>query len=65
MVRVTDEVRRLRKRFEARAEESHVWEAVQLARHADRPYTLDYAERLTREEIRRWSDVLKSGVKIT
>lgn len=46
MVRVSDEVRRLRKRFEARAEESHVWEAVQLARHADRPYTLDYAERL-------------------
>jgi len=35
-----------RKRFEARAEESHVWEAVQLARHGDRPYTLDYAERL-------------------
>lgn len=46
MVRVSDEVRRLRKRFEARAEESHIWEAVQLARHSDRPYTLDYAERL-------------------
>ncbi len=46
MVRVTDEVRRLRRRFQERAEESHVWEAVQLARHADRPYTLDYVERL-------------------
>ena len=46
MVRVTDEVRRLRRRFQERAEESHIWEAVQLARHADRPYTLDYAERL-------------------
>ncbi len=46
MVRVSDEVRRLRKRFEARAEESHIWEAVQLARHGDRPYTLDYVERL-------------------
>ena len=46
MVRVSDEVRRLRKRFEARAEESHIWDAVQLARHGDRPYTLDYAERL-------------------
>jgi acetyl-CoA carboxylase carboxyl transferase subunit alpha len=39
-------VRRLRKRFEARAEESHIWDAVQLARNPDRPYTLDYAERL-------------------
>ncbi|MGI9117181.1 MAG: acetyl-CoA carboxylase carboxyltransferase subunit alpha [Gaiellales bacterium] len=46
MVRVSDEVRRLRRRFEARAEESHIWDAVQLARHPDRPYTLDYAERL-------------------
>ena len=46
MVRVSDEVRRLRRRFEARAEESHIWEAVQLARHPERPYTLDYAERL-------------------
>jgi acetyl-CoA carboxylase carboxyl transferase subunit alpha len=39
-------VRRLRKRFEARAEESQIWDAVQLARNPDRPYTLDYAERL-------------------
>jgi len=46
VVRVSDEVRRLRKRFEARTEEAHVWEAVQLARHPERPYTLDYAERL-------------------
>jgi acetyl-CoA carboxylase carboxyl transferase subunit alpha len=46
MVRVSDEVRRLRKRFEARAEESQIWDAVQLARNPDRPYTLDYAERL-------------------
>lgn len=46
MVRVSDEVRRLRKRFEARAEEGQIWEAVQLARHPERPYTLDYVERL-------------------
>ena len=46
MVRVTDEVRRLRRRFQDRAEESHIWEAVQLARHQERPYTLDYAARL-------------------
>jgi acetyl-CoA carboxylase carboxyl transferase subunit alpha len=46
MVRVTDEVRRLRRRFAERGEEAHIWEAVQLARHQDRPYTLDYAKRL-------------------
>jgi acetyl-CoA carboxylase carboxyl transferase subunit alpha len=46
MVRVTDEVRRLRRRFAERGEEAHIWEAVQLARHQDRPYTLDYARRL-------------------
>ena len=46
MVRVSDEVRRLRRRFEARAEEGQIWEAVQLARHPDRPYTMDYVERL-------------------
>ena len=45
MVRVTDEVRRLRKRFQERAEESHIWDAVLLARHPERPYTLDYTER--------------------
>jgi acetyl-CoA carboxylase carboxyl transferase subunit alpha len=46
MVRVTDEVRRLRRRFAERGEESQIWEAVQLARHPERPYTLDYAARL-------------------
>ena len=46
MVRVTDEVRRLRRRFQERGEESQVWDAVQLARHVDRPYTLDYASHL-------------------
>jgi acetyl-CoA carboxylase carboxyl transferase subunit alpha len=46
VVRVSDEVRRLRRRFEARAEEGQIWEAVQLARHPDRPYTMDYVERL-------------------
>ncbi len=46
MARISDEVRRLRARFQERAEESHIWDAVQLARHQDRPYTLDYAERL-------------------
>ena len=30
-------------------DESDVWEAIQLARHQDRPYTLDYIERLIPE----------------
>ena len=46
MVRVSDEVRRLRRRFQDRGEESQIWDAVQNARHKDRPYTLDYAGRL-------------------
>ncbi len=46
MVRVTEEVRRLRRRFQERQEESAVWDAVDLARHQERPYTLDYAGRL-------------------
>ena len=46
MVRVTEEVRRLRRRFQERGEESQIWDVVQNARHQDRPYTLDYAQRL-------------------
>src|SRR5688572_4973208 len=46
MVRVSDEYRRLRRRFQERAEESQIWEAVQLARHQNRPYTLDYVEHM-------------------
>jgi acetyl-CoA carboxylase carboxyl transferase subunit alpha len=46
MVRVSDEYRRLRRRFQERAEESQIWEAVQLARHQNRPYTLDYVGHL-------------------
>ena len=46
MVRVTEEIRRLRRRFQERGEESQVWDVVQNARHQDRPYSLDYAKRL-------------------
>jgi acetyl-CoA carboxylase carboxyl transferase subunit alpha len=46
MVRVSDEVRRLRRRFQERAEESQALDAVGLARDKHRPYTLDYAQRL-------------------
>ena len=46
MVRVSEEYRRIRRRFQERAEESQIWDAVQLARHQNRPYTLDYVEHL-------------------
>jgi acetyl-CoA carboxylase carboxyl transferase subunit alpha len=46
VVRVTEDIRRLRRRFQERGEESQVWDVVQNARHQDRPYSLDYAQRL-------------------
>jgi acetyl-CoA carboxylase carboxyl transferase subunit alpha len=46
VVRVTEDIRRLRRRFQERGEESQVWDVVQNARHQDRPYTLDYVQRL-------------------
>ena len=39
-------IRRLRRRFQERGEESQIWDVVQNARHQDRPYSLDYAKRL-------------------
>lgn len=45
-IRITEEVRRLRRLFGDGGEEGQIWEAVQLARHEKRPYTLDYAQRL-------------------
>jgi len=49
--KVTGEAERLRKqlgtlREESTATEDEIWEHVELARHADRPYTLDYVERM-------------------
>jgi len=44
--RVRAELRGLRRRMAERGVESDVWDAVQLARHESRPYTLDYTERL-------------------
>ncbi|HZB84984.1 MAG TPA: acetyl-CoA carboxylase carboxyltransferase subunit alpha [Gaiellaceae bacterium] len=48
-VGVSGEVRRLERqleRIEAEPSADEVWRAVELARHPDRPYTLDYVERL-------------------
>lgn len=48
-VRVQGELARIRRQIEriaAEPTEDEVWRAVQLARHQDRPYTLDYVERL-------------------
>jgi acetyl-CoA carboxylase carboxyl transferase subunit alpha len=39
-------IRRQIERIAAEPTEEEVWRAVQLARHQDRPYTLDYVERL-------------------
>jgi acetyl-CoA carboxylase carboxyl transferase subunit alpha len=44
--RVRAELRGLRRRLAERSAESDIWDAVQLARHQERPYTLDYIDRL-------------------
>ena len=49
--KVTAERQRLRRqlrtlRAESTSTEEEIWEVVELARHADRPYTLDYVERI-------------------
>ena len=46
MSRVRTELRGLRRRIAERAAESDIWDAVELARHEQRPYTLDYASRM-------------------
>ncbi|MCC6224368.1 MAG: acetyl-CoA carboxylase carboxyltransferase subunit alpha [Thermoleophilia bacterium] len=48
-VGVSGEMARLRRQLEriaAEPTEDEVWRAVELARHQERPYTLDYAERI-------------------
>ncbi len=48
-VGVRDELSRLQQQIErvqAEPSEEEIWRAVELARHQDRPYTLDYVERL-------------------
>jgi acetyl-CoA carboxylase carboxyl transferase subunit alpha len=47
--RVSAEVEKLQRQLERVAEETtdeDIWDSVELARHQDRPYTLDYVERL-------------------
>ena len=47
--RLSAEVEKLQRQLERLAEETtdeDIWHAVELARHQDRPYTLDYVERL-------------------
>ena len=45
---ITEEVDRLERQLErmATAGDEEIWERVELARHPDRPYTLDYVERM-------------------
>ena len=47
--RITGDLEKLRKqleRIEARPSDEEIWRSVELARHSQRPYTLDYVERL-------------------
>src|SRR5439155_20113579 len=47
--RLSAEVEKLQRQLERLAEETtdeDIWRSVELARHPDRPYTLDYVERL-------------------
>jgi acetyl-CoA carboxylase carboxyl transferase subunit alpha len=47
--RLSAEVEKLQRQLERIAEETtdeEIWQSVELARHQDRPYTLDYVERL-------------------
>jgi acetyl-CoA carboxylase carboxyl transferase subunit alpha len=47
--RLSGELERLERqleRLEAEPTDEEIWRSVELARHADRPYTLDYVERL-------------------
>ncbi len=50
-VNLTDDTKRLKKKADTLQKEIYAkltpWQRVQLARHIDRPYTLDYLERIT------------------
>ncbi len=45
-IQILNPLRGLRRRLAERATESDIWDAVQLARHEKRPYTLDYVRLL-------------------
>jgi acetyl-CoA carboxylase carboxyl transferase subunit alpha len=50
--RLSGELERLQRQLdhlEAEPTDEEIWESVELARHEDRPYTLDYVERLTQD----------------
>src|SRR5213593_3221716 len=50
--RLSTELERLEEqlaRLEAEPTDDEIWRSVELARHADRPYTLDYVERLVED----------------
>ena len=47
--RLSGELERLQKQLDrivAEPSDEEIWRSVELARHQDRPYTLDYVERL-------------------
>jgi hypothetical protein len=54
-INLTDDIKRLQKKAESLRQEIYSkltpWQRVQLARHLDRPYTLDYIKRITNDFI--------------
>ena len=44
-----DKLQRQLDRIQAAPTDEEIWRSVELARHQDRPYTLDYVERLFEE----------------
>jgi len=59
--RLSGELERLQRqldRLEAEPTGEEIWRSVELARHPDRPYTLDYVERLVED----WVELHEAGV---
>src|SRR5687768_14407246 len=61
--KVEDEVARLErqlKQLAADTTDEDIWRSVELARHPDRPYTLDYVERILEDWVELHGDRLDS-----
>jgi acetyl-CoA carboxylase carboxyl transferase subunit alpha len=64
--RVSGELEKLQRQLERLAEETtdeDIWRSVELARHQDRPYTLDYVERLLEDWVELHGDRVRADDK--
>ena len=62
-VRLSGDVRRLQRqldRLEAAPSDDEIWRSVELARHPERPYTLDYVERLLEDWVELHGDRVRA-----